>query len=103
LKKKDSVKELSTAKKPEIEDSPDQVKQEENSDYENAFEDEPNRTESKANKENSRYDQEDEEEERVVLKQQTDLNKIEKEDEEVEGEIDGLVDGEIDGEQERML
>ena len=103
MKKKDSVKELSTAKKPEIEDSPDQVKQEENSDYENAFDDEPNRTELKANKENSRYDHEEEEEERVELKQQTDLNKVEKKDEEEEDENDGVIDGEVDGEQERML
>ena len=53
LKNKDSAKELSTAKKAD-----DEVKQEENSDYDNAFEEAANneRTESKAAKEKSRYD-----------------------------------------------
>lgn len=67
LHKKDSAKDLSTAKKAD-----DEVKQEENSDYENAFDEDP-RTESKGQKEKSRYDNA-EEEERVDLSQKQNEN-----------------------------
>ena len=53
--------ELSTAKKPDIAE-PDEVKQQDSDgEYENAFDDEPQRVESKGNKEKTRYDEEEDE------------------------------------------